>query len=105
AGDTFPRLEAPPHALQFHNRYLVVETDVGLEVIDQHALHERILYEQLREKVLGGTIESQRLLVPEPGDLAASEAAAVREQKELLVRLGVEVQPFGGETILVSSYP
>jgi DNA mismatch repair protein MutL len=93
------------NALQVHNRYLVVETEAGIEVIDQHALHERILYEQLRDKVLGGTLESQRLLVPEPVDLAASEAAAVLGQAELLARLGVEVQPFGGETVLVSSYP
>jgi DNA mismatch repair protein MutL len=92
-------------ALQVHNRYLVVETEVGLEVIDQHALHERILYEQLRDKVLAGALESQRLLVPEPVDLSAAEAAAVLEQTELLARLGVEVQPFGGETVLVSSYP
>ena len=55
--------------------------------------------------MLAGALESQRLLVPEPVDLAASEAAAVLEQTELLARLGVEVQPFGGETVLVSSYP
>ncbi len=53
---------APRGALQVHNRYLVVENDAGLEVIDQHALHERILYEQLRDKVLAGALESQRLL-------------------------------------------
>jgi len=93
------------NALQIHNRYLVVETDAGIEVIDQHALHERILYEQLREKVLGGALESQRLLVPEPVDLSATEAAIVLEHAELLARLGVEVQAFGGETVLVSSYP
>lgn len=92
-------------ALQVHNRYLVQETDEGLEVIDQHALHERILYEQLRDKVLAGALESQRLLVPEPVDLAASEAAAVLEHADVLKQLGVEVEPFGGETILVSSYP
>ena len=96
---------APRGALQVHNRYLVVENELGIEVIDQHALHERILYEQLREKVLGGALESQRLLVPEPVDLTASEAAAVLEHAELLARLGVEVEPFGGETVLVSSYP
>jgi DNA mismatch repair protein MutL len=96
---------SPTHALQVHNRYLVVETDAGLEVIDQHALHERILYEQLREKVLSGTLESQRLLVPEPVDLTASEAAAALGHAELLARLGIDVQPFGGETVLVSSYP
>jgi DNA mismatch repair protein MutL len=93
------------NALQVHNRYLVVETDVGIEVIDQHALHERILYEQLREKVLGGALESQKLLVPEPVDLTATESAAALDHSELLAQLGVEVQPFGGETVLVSSYP
>jgi DNA mismatch repair protein MutL len=92
-------------ALQVHNRYLVVENDAGIEVIDQHALHERILYEQIREKVLAGALESQKLLVPEPVDLSATEAAAVLEHAELLGQLGVEVQPFGGETVLVSSYP
>jgi DNA mismatch repair protein MutL len=93
------------HALQVHNRYLVVETDIGIEVIDQHALHERILYEQLREKVLAGALESQKLLVPEPVDLTATESATALEHSELLAQLGVEVEPFGGETVLVSSYP
>jgi DNA mismatch repair protein MutL len=96
---------ATQRALQVHNRYLVVESDVGLEVIDQHALHERILYEQLRDKVLAGALESQRLLVPEPVELTASEAAVVLEHAELLQQLGVVVEPFGGETVLVSSYP
>jgi DNA mismatch repair protein MutL len=107
---TEPRFDAAPEpsaksALQIHNRYLVIETDAGIEVIDQHALHERILYEQLREKVLGGALESQKLLVPEPVDLTATELAAAIEHSDLLGRLGVEVQPFGGETVLVSSYP
>ena len=79
-----------------------MENEDGLEVIDQHALHERILYETLREKVLAGVLESQRLLVPEPVDLAANEASAVLEHRELLCRLGLEVEPFGGETVLVS---
>lgn len=95
----------PQNALQVHNRYLVVETDAGIEVIDQHALHERILYEQIREKVLACAMESQKLLVPEPVDLTATEAAAALEHAELLAQLGVEIQPFGGETVLVSSYP
>jgi DNA mismatch repair protein MutL len=100
-----PAFGAARGALQVHNRYLVVETDSGIEVIDQHALHERILYEQLRGRVLGGALESQKLLVPEPVDLSAAEAAAVLEQSVLLARLGVEVQPFGGDTVLVASYP
>jgi DNA mismatch repair protein MutL len=101
--ETWPA--SPHHALQVHNRYLVVENEAGIEVIDQHALHERILYEQIRENVLGGALESQKLLVPEPVDLTATEAAAVLEHAPLLGRLGLEVHPFGGETVIVSSYP
>jgi DNA mismatch repair protein MutL len=93
------------NALQVHNRYLVVENDAGIEVIDQHALHERILYEQIREKVMSGGLESQKLLVPEAVDLSASEAAAVLEHRQVLAQFGLVVEPFGGETVLVSSYP
>lgn len=92
-------------ALQIHNRYLVAETADGVAVIDQHALHERILYEQLRERVLAGALEAQHLLVPEPVDLCASDAAAVLEERELLAKLGIKVEPFGGDTVLISSYP
>lgn len=92
-------------ALQIHNRYLVAETDDGVAVIDQHALHERILYEQLRERVLAGALEAQHLLVPEPVDLCATDAVAVLEERELLAALGIKVEPFGGDTVLISSYP
>jgi DNA mismatch repair protein MutL len=92
-------------AMQIHNRYLVAETDEGVAVIDQHALHERILYEQFRERALSGALESQQLLAPEPVNLSAAEAAAVLEHRELLATLGLKVEPFGGGTILISSYP
>jgi DNA mismatch repair protein MutL len=74
-------------------------------VIDQHALHERVLYEQLREKVLAGQLETQRLLVPEPVSLPPAEAAAALAARETLAQLGIEVEPFGGDTVLVASYP
>ena len=91
--------------MQIQSRYIVTESDEGMVVIDQHALHERILYEQIREKVLAGSVESQRLLVPEPVTLAPGEAAAAAEARETLAQLGIEIEPFGGDTILVSSYP
>jgi DNA mismatch repair protein MutL len=94
-----------PHALQIHNRYIVTESPEGVVVIDQHALHERILYEQLRTRVLAGAVESQQLLVSEPVDLAPAEAVAVLERADLLAELGIRVSPFGGGTVLVSSYP
>ena len=91
--------------MQVHNRYLVTETEEGVMVIDQHALHERILYEQLKARVMSGAVESQSLLVPEPVDLSPAEAAAVLEHRELLVKLGMRIEPFGGDTILVAGYP
>ena len=91
--------------LQVHNRYLVAESDEGVVVIDQHALHERILYEHLRERTLAGELETQSLLVPEPVDLSPAEAAAALTHQELLAKLGLKVEPFGGDTVLLSSYP
>lgn len=95
----------PTRALQLHNAYLVTETQDGMIVIDQHALHERILYEQIRERVLAGHLESQRLLVPETVDLTPSEAATALENADLFSQLGLTLGPFGGDTVLVESYP
>ncbi len=92
-------------ALQIHNRYLITQSEEGVVVIDQHALHERILYEELRLKVLAGALETQNLLVPQPVRLSPTEAAAVLEAAPLLGQLGIGVEPFGGDTVLVSSYP
>lgn len=91
--------------IQLHNRYLVAESEDGMVVIDQHALHERILYEQLRAKVLTDRLESQRLLVPIPVTLMPAECAAVLEARSVLERLAFAVEPFGGDTVLVTSYP
>jgi DNA mismatch repair protein MutL len=90
---------------QIHNRYLVTQDEAGMVLIDQHALHERILYEQVKTKVMSKSLESQRLLVPESVTLSANEAAAALENRETLAEIGIEVEPFGGDTVLVTSYP
>lgn len=92
-------------AIQIQDSYLVLETPEGMLVIDQHALHERILFEQLRRRVREGKLEVQRLLIPEPIDLPAEQAALVLEVADALRELGLEVSDFGGNTILLSSYP
>ncbi|RPI80019.1 MAG: DNA mismatch repair protein MutL, partial [Planctomycetaceae bacterium] len=91
--------------MQIHDSYLVVETDEGLTVVDQHALHERILYEHLRKRVLARAVESQRLLVPLPVELPAAQAAVLQEHFELLASFGLKLQDFGSNTILVTAYP
>ncbi|MCA9264572.1 MAG: DNA mismatch repair endonuclease MutL [Planctomycetales bacterium] len=101
---TTTTVEGTP-AMQVYNRYLITETREGVVVIDQHALHERILYEQLRERVLSESVEVQKLLVPEPVTLPPAEAAAVLDHQAELSKMGIDVEPFGGETILISAYP
>jgi DNA mismatch repair protein MutL len=88
-----------------HDLYLLVEVPDGVLIIDQHALHERILFEQLKERYASGRLEVQRLLIPEPVNLTPAQAAAVLEHQEDLAELGVEVQDFGGGTVLLSGYP
>lgn len=90
---------------QIHDRYLITQDDAGMVIIDQHALHERIMYEQIKTKVLSKSLERQRLLVPETVSLTPAESAAVLEARETLAEIGFEVEPFGGDTILLQSYP
>src|SRR5207247_7066505 len=92
-------------AIQLHDTYLVVEVHEGMLVIDQHALHERILYEQMKERLAAGDLEQQRLLIPEPIDLPAHQAALVLDRRADLAELGLEVEGFGGSTVLLHSYP
>ncbi|MCA9194845.1 MAG: DNA mismatch repair endonuclease MutL [Planctomycetales bacterium] len=90
---------------QIHQRYLITQDEHGMVIIDQHALHERILYEQLRQKVEQSNLETQQLLVPEPLDLTSQEAAAALDSRELLSKIGINIEPFGGGTVLMTSYP
>lgn len=92
-------------AFQVHDCYLVVATDDGIEVIDQHALHERILYEYLRSRVLEGSVERQKLLIPEAIECSAGESATLMEYRDLLGEIGFEVEDFGGTTVLLHSHP
>jgi DNA mismatch repair protein MutL len=92
-------------AIQLHDTYLVVEVPEGMLVIDQHALHERILYEQMKERLAAGDLEQQRLLIPEPIDLPAHQVTLVLDRRADLAELGLEVEGFGGSTVLLHGYP
>jgi len=91
--------------LQVYNSYIVIETDEGVLIIDQHALHERILYEQLKTKLSSGPVPAQKLLIPETIELAAFQSELVLSRQDELQQLGFEIRGFGGNTILVESYP
>ena len=95
----------PAKIIQLYDSYLVVETDEGMLVIDQHALHERILFEQIKRRIQSGPLETQPLLIPEPVELTSEQAARTLEYRDALAELGLGVEDFGGGTILVTSYP
>jgi DNA mismatch repair protein MutL len=92
-------------ALQIQDCYLVTATDEGMMVIDQHALHERILYEYLRPRVLDGAVESQQLLMPESIECSVKEVAQIEEHQALFSQLGFGIESFGGQTMLLTCYP
>ena len=92
-------------AVQIHNRYLVTENEEGMIVIDQHALHERVLYEQIRIQAVEGELETQQLLVPETVHLSPAEAALAEEHQDVLAQIGLKIEPFGGSTLLIHAYP
>lgn len=92
-------------AIQVHNSYLVAQSDDGMLIIDQHALHERIMYEELRDRLQRGPLESQRLLIPQTVDVAATQLALLEQIQPLLARLGIEVTPFGPGCVAVHAFP
>lgn len=92
-------------AVQMHDRYIVVESVDGIEVIDQHALHERLLYEKFKASVESGGLEVQPLLVPERLDLDPAALEIVGQHAGTLERAGMRVEPFGGSTVIVTSKP
>jgi DNA mismatch repair protein MutL len=105
AGGGLAAPAAAERAVQMHDRYIVVETSAGIEVIDQHALHERLLYERLKAAVAAGGLEVQRLLVPESIELSATEMELVAEHAATLGKAGMQVEGFGGSTVIVTSKP
>ena len=101
------RPAAPPlqSAIQLHNSYLVAESDDGLIIIDQHALHERIMYEDLLARISRGPLESQRLLLPQVFSASSRQMALLDQITALLARLGIEVTPFGPDQLAVQAFP
>lgn len=92
-------------AIQLHNSYLVAQSDDGLVIIDQHALHERIMYEELRARLSHGPLEAQRLLIPMTLRASSRQIALLDQIQPLLAKLGIEVSSFGPDTVAVQSFP
>jgi DNA mismatch repair protein MutL len=87
------------------NLYVVMESDRGLVLLDQHAAHERVLFEQMLQRLEQGNAPCQRLLLPETMELSARDAQFVRELLPVLTRLGLGVSEFGERTFLLDGLP
>ncbi len=91
--------------IQLHDSFIVTQTEDGFVIIDQHALHERILYETLQSKLAAGNLESQRLLIPESFELTESQQDVLVQHKEIFEKMGIEFIPFGPRSIAIQSFP
>jgi DNA mismatch repair protein MutL len=100
-----PRVLNPLPAIQLHNSYLVASSEDGLLIIDQHALHERIMFEELFARVTRGPLESQRLLIPLTLPASPRQIELANQIQPLLARLGIELSTFGPATLAVQSFP
>lgn len=85
--------------------YVLAESEEGLVVIDQHAAHERVLFEQMLARLDAAPVPSQRLLMPETVELSHRDAAFLREHLDQLRRIGIGIEEFGQNTFLIESLP
>jgi DNA mismatch repair protein MutL len=90
---------------QLHNLYIVCESDGGLVIIDQHAAHERIFFERLKQRGNKQPPAAQKLLVPETLELSFREADILGQMLLDLKSLGLEIEPFGGNTFVIKAVP
>ena len=90
---------------QFRDTFIIAVDDEGVAIIDQHVAHERILFEQISERLTAGRLESQRLLTPLIIDLSPAQRQALAAHRETLDRFGMEVEEFGGDSLRLSAVP
>jgi DNA mismatch repair protein MutL len=90
---------------QFRNTFIIAVDDEGLAIIDQHVAHERILFEQISERLTTRTIEAQRLLTPVVLELSPGEHQTLVSHRDALGQCGFEVDDFGGTSVCVSAVP
>lgn len=105
-----PAAEEPDYPLgtargQVHENYIVSQTATGMVIVDQHAAHERLVYEKLKRQTSEKGVASQALLIPEIVELSAEDAALLLGVAEELQAFGLAIEPFGGGSIAVRETP
>mgnify|MGYP000035308072 CR=1 FL=1 len=103
-----PQTEALPLGAaraQVHENYIVAQTETGMVIVDQHAAHERLVYEKLKHQMAENGVASQALLIPEIVELSDGDAAMLLARSDDLARFGLTIEPFGPGTIAVRETP
>ncbi|MCE8507178.1 DNA mismatch repair endonuclease MutL [Ruegeria pomeroyi] len=107
-----PAAETPPEALplgaargQVHENYIIAQTADGMVIVDQHAAHERLVYEKLKRQMAETGVAAQALLIPEIVELSNADCARLLDLSEDLSRLGLTIEPFGGGAVAVRETP
>lgn len=90
---------------QLHENYIIAQTENGLVIVDQHAAHERLVYEKLKNQMENNGIQSQSFLTPEIVELNDDEVEALIENKNSLKKYGLEINAFGPGAISISAFP
>ncbi len=91
--------------LQLFDTYIVFQANQAVSIVDQHSAHERVLYEDVMRQLSGDGAPAQRLLLPLTLDFAPAELDAIDAHRELLARIGYEIEPFSGRSIVVHTAP
>ena len=103
--EVLPTLVGSDAVLQVHDSFLVTQDEHGIVIIDQHALHERVMFEEFSRRIAEGGLESQRQLVPEIFEADPGQVEAIELVQPLLGRLGIEVTPAGPRSIAIHAFP
>ncbi len=90
---------------QVHETYIVAQTEDGMIIVDQHAAHERLVYERMKENMAGKGVERQALLIPEIIDLGEGDAALVLSRRDELAEMGLIIEEFGVGAVAVRETP
>ncbi len=101
----FEILEGKKNYWQVFDSYIITQDKDELIIIDQHAAHERILYEEAYSNLIKGRAISQQLLFPSVVELSPSEYFVLENNLDLFAKLGFEIKPFGGKSVMISAVP
>lgn len=90
---------------QVHENYIIAQTATGMVIVDQHAAHERLVYEKLKRQMAENGVAAQALLIPEIVELSTGDCARLLEVADDLARLGLGIEAFGGNALAVRETP